>query len=701
MKTVKSKMTFLFGILMTVICVGLAALSFDTSRRALMDKSKSFIEDLADQAAKSVDAKLSNYLNIMESLSFCEVFHGSKASKDYEKKISDILKKETTYGGYLHMAFANTEGEAIYEDGSNANLQAEEYFQKAIAGERVVTEPVLIGGKDLVMYYSVPVKEDNQVIGALIGIRDGYELGNLAGEAAHGKTGSAFILNSKGNTIAHSNKDLMLTIINSFSASSVASKDGVDGVSSATESAPPAINTGAAKEEDVTLGHNLMGYSNFTNLQAEMAEGKAGYGEYEFDGTKKVLGYAPIDSMSWSIGLEINRDEALQGINVLMRNIFIISSVFIVVALVIVFIASGKLSGPMEHLTEICYQMSTGDYSVEPEVKYTKRKDELGKLAQAFCAITTATKELLHKNRDISMQIADNSQKLDHMIQQFNKMMREISIAVDQIAKVNSEQAENTQVGAQRMAEMESLIEQGQRNMLGLHDSSNQVEQLKEEGFVILTDLVKKTEASRLLTKEINYEINETNKSAAKISDISFKIGDITKQTKLLALNASIEAARAGEHGKGFAIVAKDVEVLTELTSKLSKEINGIVEELSERALASMTKMNEVEKTTAEQAKSVEMTQAKFIGIAQAIEDTRSHIDTLNVSIDKMSNEKNNVVTIISSLSASSEENASGTEEVSASVYEQANYLEQIAKMSTQLSQMSEELEKNIQKYKF
>ncbi len=691
---------------MTVICVGLAASSFITAENALIDKTKNSIKSLSYQAAKSVDARLSNYLNIMEALTYNELFLNPQDSEGYEKSITEFLKKEVVLGEYIHMAFVSNDGNALYEDGSYEILKEADYFKQALSGERVVTAPRFSESNELVMIYAVPVKHNNQVNGVLIGIRDGFELGNLAGEAADGKTGSAFVINSSGNTIAHSNKDMMQNLLNSLSINSQQSQGEVDSVSSATavtatESTENADMTKGPEVNSSTEGQNLLGYSNFGNLQLAMAEGKAGYGEYEYDGTSKILGYAPIESLGWSIGIEINKAEALSGIDELTKNFTIIGSMFFVVALIIVYMVARQMSKPIEHLTNISYQMSNGDYSVEPEAKYTRRKDEMGRLALAFRAITDATKILLQNNVDISKQISDTSQQLDYMIQQFTKMMKEISLAVDQIANGNLEQAENTQRGAYRMSEMEKLIEQGQSNMLGLHNSSDKVEQLKEEGFVLLDDLVKKTAASSKLTKEINEEFAETNKSAAKISDISLKIGNITKQTKLLALNASIEAARAGESGKGFAIVAKEVESLTEQTNKLSSEINEIVDDLSIKSTSSIRKMEQIEGTTAQQAHSVEMTQTKFLGIAEAIEVTRTNIDTLNISINEMSNEKNEVVKIMADLSATSEENASGTEEVSASVHEQAEYLGQIASLSGLLSDMSEQLKEHAKKYKF
>jgi hypothetical protein len=65
------------------------------------------------------------------------------------------------------------------------------------------------------------------------------------------------------------------------------------------------------------------------------------------------------------------------------------------------------------------------------------------------------------------------------------------------------------------------------------------------------------------------------------------QINDVTRNTRMLALNALIEAARAGEQGKGFAVVAKEVR-------GLSDDISTIVDQLNSGLNESVGKLNEL-----------------------------------------------------------------------------------------------------------
>ncbi len=71
--------------------------------------------------------------------------------------------------------------------------------------------------------------------------------------------------------------------------------------------------------------------------------------------------------------------------------------------------------------------------------------------------------------------------------------------------------------------------------------------------------------------------IQELSVQSGAIGKIVTVIESITKQTNLLALNAAILAAQSGAEGKSFSVVADEIRVLADRTSRSAKEIAGVV----------------------------------------------------------------------------------------------------------------------------
>jgi len=81
--------------------------------------------------------------------------------------------------------------------------------------------------------------------------------------------------------------------------------------------------------------------------------------------------------------------------------------------------------------------------------------------------------------------------------------------------------------------------------------------------------------------------IVELSRRAGKIAEEKIAaIGTITRETRILALNALIEAARAGDAGRGFAVVASEVKAvstrITDIAANLSTELAGSIVELTD-----------------------------------------------------------------------------------------------------------------------
>ncbi len=89
--------------------------------------------------------------------------------------------------------------------------------------------------------------------------------------------------------------------------------------------------------------------------------------------------------------------------------------------------------------------------------------------------------------------------------------------------------------------------------------------------------------------RELNVSIKDIISISDEINKVSGFIKEIADETKMLGLNASIEAARAGESGRGFSVVAEQIRKLSDQSKSTVPKIKTLTESIRQ-------KVNEAEK---------------------------------------------------------------------------------------------------------
>lgn len=144
---------------------------------------------------------------------------------------------------------------------------------------------------------------------------------------------------------------------------------------------------------------------------------------------------------------------------------------------------------------------------------------------------------------------------------------------IARIAQQNNEQVSRLRVGVGEIVDNSSAIDGYIENVTTATASSIETLSQSEQLAGQMKELCDKTQQAFL-------QIRETTDQLYKFSDVILKfvdsIHEISKQTNLLATNASIEAARAGAAGTGFQVVAREVRSLANQTDESARKIEEI-----------------------------------------------------------------------------------------------------------------------------
>ncbi|MCS3811032.1 methyl-accepting chemotaxis protein [Xanthomonas sp. 4461] len=124
--------------------------------------------------------------------------------------------------------------------------------------------------------------------------------------------------------------------------------------------------------------------------------------------------------------------------------------------------------------------------------------------------------------------------------------------------------------------------------------------------------------------------------SSKKIADIISVIDGIAFQTNILALNAAVEAARAGEQGRGFAVVASEVRTLAQRSSGAAKEIKELIDDSVQRVADGSALVHTAGKTMGEIVSSVQRVTNIMGEISAASQEQSAGIEQVNQTVTHM-----------------------------------------------------------------
>ena len=372
----------------------------------------------------------------------------------------------------------------------------------------------------------------------------------------------------------------------------------------------------------------------------------------------------------------------------------------LILAIFLALIISRNIINAVEMLTLKLSNIAEAEGDLTQKVELSN-KDELGLMAQKFNL-------MLEKTRKSISQVSQSSNILNEKVSTLSVNAEEVSKSSDQMASTVEEMAVGNQEIAKEVSSVSSMADNINKiskdtsvELNSLVENRKLVEKIVYEGQNIIKNQTTHMNQTVEISKEVRNAVEGLVLKTDSINKIAETINGIAEQTNLLALNAAIEAARAGEHGKGFTVVAEEVKELAELSLKSTGEVFTTISEIQTAVGQTVKQIKESEMTIYKQEEATRQTQDSFTQINEQINDMVSKIESMSSKISKVIEQVGHLNASLQNVSAITEESASSAEEVSASMEEQALSITKMASLATALNDLSIELQKNVNLFKY
>lgn len=347
---------------------------------------------------------------------------------------------------------------------------------------------------------------------------------------------------------------------------------------------------------------------------------------------------------------------------------------FIVVALIVIyvvmtFISVFVLKTVRVHLDELKKTSTDIAEGIDTNEIPVTVKDEFGEVFEEFNYMIRSNRkqsELMKAvaNGDLTVEVHPRSSgdivglALKQLVEQNRMSLSAVRNGAIQVDSAATEVASAAEALAQGSTEQASAIEEINASMDDVSVKTKTNAKQADDAVEIMNRAIEDMQKGTVQMKDMVNSMNDINVSSENISKIIKVIDDIAFQTNILALNAAVEAARAGDAGLGFAVVAEEVRNLAAKSAAAAAETAELIED-------SIKKIHDGKGIADDTMKSFEAISADVAQTAEMVKNIAEASNYQATAIEQVNQAINQVSQVVSSNSATSEQCAAASVELS------------------------------------
>ena len=536
-----------------ILFIGMSVISillFVNSKKEIQQNIVQEMGQLSEMLIRDLEEYQKSSLQDVEIFSVNTTFSNIFLNEDESfrvlanNELKNIIKKRTEYES---IGVTDDKGLVIASDNDalvgKLSVKDRDYFQGAIAGttgagsvsiSKVSGNPVI--GAAAPMYINGKIK------GIFFAIIDQTKFNtDYMDPVKIGRMGYAYLVDEKGNTLCHPDKNKILN----------------------------------SNLSDQDFGRDLMNMQN-------------GLMEYTFDGITKTAVVRTSDFSNWKVIVNASNDDIYKGITALLKLSIMITVIVFIIGVLVIVLLSKSIVKPIMINSEYADKLANGDLTFEFDQKLFENKDESGDLAKSFFALIEKLRSVVFEVKNSSNQVGQGSVQLAQTSEEISQgaseqasTSEEVSSSMEEMGAAIKQNSENAALTA-RMAT--KAAEDAEAGGMAVQEAIDAMKQISEK-ITVIEDISRNTNMLSLNAAIEAARAGEHGKGfavvAGEVKKLAFNSQSAAKEIMQLAKISAEKADNAGDKIKAIIPDIKKTAVLVKEILESSQEQDIGAEQVS------------------------------------------------------------------------------------------------------------------------